>query len=509
MRTRTCWSPQTPTLLEGYGSGGFAVTTAVPEAQAFFSNGMELGAAFAHSAAVAAMEQSVRLDPACAMCKWGQALVAGPTINFGKDKAERKPLYALAREAQRQARAAGSERERALTDALVQRYRPGGRRSATKPMPKAMQAVQARWPEDNEIAVLTADAMMVAAFDDERRSSRRALLARAIRCSRRARARSGAHPGDPFLHPCNRSARRAGQGRAYADRLEALAPRASHLVHMPAHTWYWLGRYEDAARTNLRAVELGKDNAARLGLPAPDGVWGLPYHAHNVIYGIGGALMAGDAEVGLALARPLVERAATREATAGLAAARGARLRSDRPVRSRRGRRRCPSPRLPYLKAAWHYARGEAAASAGDAAAVRAEMEQIPERIAGDDDDRSQAARADARDHPQRARRAAGDARGRSAGRGRVLPPGSGHRGDALVQRVHRSAGVLVPGAPRRRRRAACGQRCRGGEGRGRGVAQAAASRIRWRRRCWRRRRRSSTRGIRRGAGTAAGVTAR
>jgi hypothetical protein len=46
---------------------------------------------------------------------------------------------------------------------------------------------------------------------------------------------------------------------------------------------------------------------------------------------------------------------------------------------------------MPYLKAAWHYARGEAAATAGDAAAVRAEMEQIPERIEGGGDDWSQA----------------------------------------------------------------------------------------------------------------------
>jgi hypothetical protein len=99
----------------------------------------------------------------------------------------------------------------------------------------------------------------------------------------------------------------------YADKLAALAPNASHLVHMPGHTWFWLGRYEDTARTNERAVQLGIDNAKRLGLAAPDGVWGLPYHAHNVIYGISGALMAGDAKIGLELARPLVTVAATRE----------------------------------------------------------------------------------------------------------------------------------------------------------------------------------------------------
>ncbi len=374
--------PPRAMLLEGYGTGGFAITTQVPDAQAFFSNGLELGAAFAHSAAVGAMEEAVRLDPACAMCKWGQALVDGPTINFGKDKAERAPLYALAQAAQRQARQAGTARERALIDALLERYRPGDPEKRDRAYAKAMQAVQARWPDDNEIAVPTADAMMVAAFGDYSSEPDMVLLERAVTLLEEVLARDPDHtPAIHFYIHATEVLGEPGKAERYADRLEALAPRASHLVHMPAHTWYWLGRYEDAARTNWRAVEIGKENAARLGLPGPNGVWGLPYHAHNVIYGLGGALMAGDAEVGLALARPLVEVSAMRtgdSANAQLLAALGyqAIARFD-PT----GVAALPEPKLPYLRAAWHYARGEAAATAGDVATVRAEMSLIPETI--------------------------------------------------------------------------------------------------------------------------------
>ena len=373
--------PPTPTLLEGYGTGGFAITTAVPQAQAFFANGLELGAAFAHSAAVAAMEEAVRLDPACAMCKWGQALVAGPTINFGKDRKERRPLYLLARQAQRQARQGGSERERALTDALVERYRPGGPARRDAAYARAMQAVQARWPNDSEIAVLTADALMIAALSAE--AFDMALLGRTIPLLEGVLARNPDHtPAIHFYIHATEVIGEAGKAERYADRLEALAPRASHLVHMPAHTWYWVGRYHDAAATNQRAVELGKANARRLGLPDPEGVWGLPYHSHNVIYGLGGALMAGDADIALDLARPLVEVAGKREQAspvAQLLAASGyfALARFD-PASVPA----LPEPRLPYLRAAWHYARGEAAAAAGDATGARAEMEAIPERIA-------------------------------------------------------------------------------------------------------------------------------
>jgi hypothetical protein len=89
------------------------------------------------------MEHAVMLDPACAMCKWGQALVEGPTINYGKDKAERKPLYALAREAEVGAIEHGTAKERELTAALVERYRPGSPAKRDAAYAKAMLAVQA------------------------------------------------------------------------------------------------------------------------------------------------------------------------------------------------------------------------------------------------------------------------------------------------------------------------------------------------------------------------------
>jgi len=372
-------APKVPTLLEGYGVGGFPITTRVPQAQAFFSNGMELGAAFAHSAAVAAMKEAVRLDPACAMCKWGQALVDGPTINYGKDAEERRPLSALAHEADVEAVLSGTAKERALTAALIERYRPGSTRKADQAYAAAMQAVAAKFPEDKEIAVLAADAMMVDAvnhgFDHAKMAGAGALLESVL-------ARDPNHtPAIHFYIHAEEVLGAPQKAEPYADKLAALAPNASHLVHMPGHTWFWLGRYEDTAQTNARAVEIGKENASRLGLPGPEGVWGLPYHAHNVIYGIGGALMAGDARIALELARPLVEVAAAREGDsppAQLLAALGyeAIARFDP-----KSVARLPEPKLPYLQAAWHYARGEAGASIGNAAAVRAELDAIPETI--------------------------------------------------------------------------------------------------------------------------------
>ncbi len=384
---------ETTDLLPGYGTGGFPITTAVPQAQAFFSNGMELGAAFAHSAAKAAMQEAVRLDRSCAMCKWGRALVTGPTINFGLDARERAELNPMVRDAARIARKSGTAKEKALTAALVQRFRSGDTAKRDHAYMLAMQAVQQRFPEDNEIAVLTADAMMVDAFngwqDDADEDQALAEVRKTLPLLETVLASTPEHT--PAIHFYIHATEVLGEpekAEPYADKLAELAPNASHLVHMPAHTWYWVGRYEDAALTNRRAVEIGKENARRLGMMEMHDAFNLPYHAHNVIYGLGGALMAGDSAVALDLARPLIASATRKEDVPRKSSAIGELLMSSGYFAFARfdpgAVATLEEPEQPYLKAAWHFARGEAAAWSGDAAGARAEAAAIPAKIADD-----------------------------------------------------------------------------------------------------------------------------
>src|SRR3569833_4196461 len=119
-------APKTPIIMDGYGSGGFKITTTNPQAQAFFDNGMQLAHAFAHKAAIEAMTEAVRLDPKCAMCLWGQAWASGPTINFRKSEDEVAKLAELADKAADLAKTNGTDRERALIHALQLRYKDGG-----------------------------------------------------------------------------------------------------------------------------------------------------------------------------------------------------------------------------------------------------------------------------------------------------------------------------------------------------------------------------------------------
>jgi tetratricopeptide (TPR) repeat protein len=371
-------APKTPMILDGYGSGGFNITTANPRAQAFFDNGMQLAHAFAHKAAIEAMEEAVRLDPQCAMCLWGQAWTSGPTINFGKSGDEVAKLAELADKAAELAKTNGTDRERALIHALQLRYKDGG---GGKPgdmnFAKAMAGLASQYPDDKEIVVITADAWLMTKANNAEEWKLNAGLAIPLLEGVLKR-----DPNDtPAIHFYIHATEIAGvpdKAEPYADRLAMLAPKASHLVHMPSHTYYWVGRYEDAAKANMRAVELGIENAKRLGLPPPDGVWGLPYHQHNVTFGLGGALEAGDADTALKLGRPLVERSQVKvgaPAYSQMIAANGyyamARFADPAEVLA------LPQPKSPFLEAAWHYARGEAFALRNDLANVRKEAAAI------------------------------------------------------------------------------------------------------------------------------------
>jgi tetratricopeptide (TPR) repeat protein len=144
--------------------------------------------------------------------------------------------------------------------------------------------------------------------------------------------------------------------------------------------------------SNVNAVALDK-RYDRLASP-PGGVKGMPLHGHNIHFGMGGALMAGGAEQGLALADAFMETypdlaagsapdddptsLAYRQIMAANAYAIYGRFASPARVAA------LPEPGRPMMQVGWRYARGEAAARRDDAAAVRAEALAIGALVAQD-----------------------------------------------------------------------------------------------------------------------------
>ena len=286
-------------MVEGFGTGGFAVDTEIPEAQAWFNHGVRLRWAFEHKESVRAFRKARLLDPSCGMCAWGEAWALGPNLNGGgNDDDSQAAALRAARDARRLARRA-TPMQRQMIDALVQRY-SGLKSTRDRRFAQAMDRIARRNPSDITVAAITADAWMLKAdewWDDDGKAKDPGIT-RAMGILEEALA---AAPNDPgaihlYIHLTEWSDD-PHKAIPYGERLAALAPGASHLVHMPSHTFYRVGRYRDAMMSNVNAVALDRQYD-RLARP-PGGVPGMPLHGHNIHFGMGGALMAGGAEEGL------------------------------------------------------------------------------------------------------------------------------------------------------------------------------------------------------------------
>ena len=95
--------PKAP-LYDNLGTHHYAITTASPDAQKYFDQGLTLSYAFNHAEAIRAFSQATSLDPKCAMCYWGIAYALGPNINAPITEEAAKEAW----QAIEQARAAAS-----------------------------------------------------------------------------------------------------------------------------------------------------------------------------------------------------------------------------------------------------------------------------------------------------------------------------------------------------------------------------------------------------------------
>jgi tetratricopeptide (TPR) repeat protein len=367
-------------ILTGYGSGGFIVRTASPQAQAYFDNGMQLAHAFAHKPAIAAFQEAEQLDPGCAMCAWGEAWARGPTINYPVAEKEQAALAALADKAAALAKD-GPAKEQKLIAALQARYRKGGGMGpGDDAFARAMDQLARENPTDNEIAIVAADAWMIPTSNKETRDN----LPRALELIGGALRRKPDDTGAIhfYIHATEMSGF-GGQAEAYADTLQRLAPSASHLTHMPSHTYYIVGRYEDAVRANQAAIKLDLANATRQGLAGDP--WKLSYHSHNVQFATGAALMSGDGPAALAQAKATFDHADKARSVSsfdqfvvGTAYFAEGRFAAPDEVLALPE----PAPDRGYIRVMWRYARGEAYARKGDAAGVRRELVAIETPVA-------------------------------------------------------------------------------------------------------------------------------
>jgi tetratricopeptide (TPR) repeat protein len=361
----------------------FRISTGVPEAQRYFDQGIMLTFGFNHAEAARSFRRAQELDPTCAICHWGEAFVLGPNINMPMDPDANAPaLAAIARA--KSLIGSANEREQALIAALDKRYsETADRAELDVAFADAMQAVFERFPDDDDIAVLYAEALMdLSPWDywEQDGAAPKHRTADIVATLEQVLQRNPDHPGaiHLYIHAVEASDR-PERAEPYADRLAAMDVGAGHLVHMPSHIYYRIGRYKDALDTNVRAV--AADEAFFEKVP-PGGVYAGGYYPHNIHFLLVSAQMSGDGPTAVeaaeklnqsvsdelaALAAPLVQpiKAAPLFAHAQFSDPQTILAIAE------------PSGDFPYVDAMWRYMRGVGHVGMGDVAAARAERAEI------------------------------------------------------------------------------------------------------------------------------------
>jgi tetratricopeptide (TPR) repeat protein len=290
------------------GSLSRAVTTASPEAQKYFDQGLAFMFGFNHDEAIRSFQRAAELDPGCAMAHWGIALANGPHINnpvLPPDRAK-AAWEALVRA---QAAAAGaSSVEKALIVAVGARYAnppPEDRKALDLAYANAMRSVWAAYPKDADVGALFAEAMMdVRPWDlwlpDGKPQPGTEELIGALDA---VRTLDPGHPLALHLYIHAVEAQEPARADTAAEALRERLPGLGHLVHMPSHIDVRRGRWQEAIVANTKAIDADARYTARSG---EQGFYRL-YMAHNHHMLTYAAMMSGQSALAVQRIREMVK----------------------------------------------------------------------------------------------------------------------------------------------------------------------------------------------------------
>jgi tetratricopeptide (TPR) repeat protein len=373
-------------LYDDLGHLTYPISTKHELAQRYFDQGLRLTYAFNHDEARRAFREAQRLDPSCAMCYWGEAFVLGPNINAPMSETAENPAVTAMTKAQVLAQNA-TEQEQAWIRALATRYTDDAnadRAALDQAYANAMADMVQRFPDDQEMAVFYVDAIMnLSPWDywEADGQTPKGKIAEAIKTAEKVLAVNPHHPGAIHLYiHLTEASTTPERAEPYANRLASLMPGAGHLVHMPSHTFFRLGRYEDSAATNKAAVKVDE---AYIAAAKPDNLYAYGYYPHNIHFVMVSAQMTGDGLTALDYAKRLDGKIPdTIAAQVGwLQTIKQSPYFAHAQFSAPATILALPDPgaKFPFVQAMWHYARGVAFAAQGDIEPARREAARIAE----------------------------------------------------------------------------------------------------------------------------------
>lgn len=285
-------------------------------AQAAFDRGLLDYYAYNPEAANHEFYTAADLDPKMAMAWWGIALSNAPNLNVpATDDRNNQARYAIGHAKALEGNA--SAEDRLLIDAAAARFNDETKATPTVLLVNyrdALRGIAEAYPDDPDAAALYAEAALYVAVGDlsENRESwtvtQRAAYVKTIAALlpyfQSSLARFPKHVG--LLHFYIHTAQIANQSNAAVAAAMQLAaftlpPEDSHLTHMPGHTFFDVGMYQEALDVGRRSVAM---DYASIDCCHP-GFYSAPryYHGHNVAFLLYALVQTGHASDAVAVAR--------------------------------------------------------------------------------------------------------------------------------------------------------------------------------------------------------------
>lgn len=246
-----------PLYTAGLGPFHRPISSHHKEAQAFFDQGFQMMYAFARLDAVRSFREAWKRDPDCAICYWGEGWAWGSYLN-GPMSADQSPFAYAATQKAISLKDKATPKERAFIDALSVRYvknfDPDKRKEQDRAYADAMARVAAQFPDDLDAITLYADALFLLEPRRGTRDINQASVKKLHAVLESALAKDAKHPGACHLYVhATESTVRPDLAVSCAEYLGKTIPGASHINHMPSHTWNEVGRWGDSVQANTEA----------------------------------------------------------------------------------------------------------------------------------------------------------------------------------------------------------------------------------------------------------------
>ncbi len=285
------------------GDFHYPISSEFEEAQRYFDQGFQMMYSFTNVDAARSFRAAQLVDLDCAICYWGEAWSWGSYLNAPMNaQAAPRAYFAIQQALQRIDKATPKEADmiRALSVRYVQDFDPAQRRVQDEAYADAMAELAAKYPDDLDIVTLYGDSLFLL---EERRGYRdlddpdvirlhsvlESVLERDIR-----------HPGACHLYiHATESTPKPELAAPCARYLATAIPGASHINHMPSHTWNEMGLWNEAVRSNIMAWHSDQKAAYGEGFAI--------YPTHNLGMLLYAASMDGQGGIAIQAAKDLAK----------------------------------------------------------------------------------------------------------------------------------------------------------------------------------------------------------